>query len=85
MNTAVLIQQEGAVRILTNHNPAKRNAITPALYAELPAALAQAQADGAVGAIVLTGSGDFFCSGGDLRQLALRRAMAPAQRRAWWS
>jgi enoyl-CoA hydratase/carnithine racemase len=81
MNKAVLIHQEGAVRILSNHNPAKRNAITPALYAELPAALAQAQADDTVGAIVLTGTGDFFCSGGDLGQLALRRAMAPEQRR----
>ena len=74
MNNAVLIRQEGAVRILSNHNPEKRNAITPALYVELPAALAQAQADDTVGAIVLTGSGDFFCSGGDLGQLALRRA-----------
>ncbi len=81
MSTAVLIQQEGAVRILINNNPAKRNAITAGLYAELPAALAQAQADGDVGAVVLTGSGDFFCSGGDLGQLALRRAMAPTQRR----
>lgn len=81
MSSAVLIQQEGAVRILINNNPAKRNAITAGLYAELPAALAQAQADGEVGAVVLTGAGDFFCSGGDLGQLALRRAMAPAQRR----
>jgi enoyl-CoA hydratase/carnithine racemase len=81
MNNAILMRQEGAVRILCNHHPAKRNAITPALYAELPTALALAQADDAVGAIVLTGSGDFFCSGGDLGQLALRRAMAPAQRR----
>lgn len=81
MSTAVLIRQEGAVRILINNNPAKRNAITAGLYAALPAALAEAQADCDVGAIVLTGTGDFFCSGGDLSQLAQRRAMAPAERR----
>lgn len=81
MSTAVLVEQEGAVRVLINNNPAKRNAITAGLYADLPAALEEAQADCEVGAIVLTGSGDFFCSGGDLGQLAQRRAMAPAQRR----
>ena len=82
MSSAVSSQQEGAVRILRINNPAKRNALTAELYAELPAALVDAQSDAAVGAIVLTGVGDFFCSGGDLGQLALRRAMAPAQRRA---
>ncbi len=82
MNSAVLSRQEGAVRILCINNPAKRNALTTELYAELPAALVDAQSDATVGAIVLTGSGDFFCSGGDLGRLALRRTMAPAQRRA---
>jgi len=81
MSAAVLSRQEGAVRILINNNPAKRNAITAGLYAELPAALAEAQADRKVGAVVLTGTGDFFCSGGDLSQLAQRRMMAPSQRR----
>lgn len=82
MKSAVLSRQEGAVRILLINNPAKRNALTAELYAELPVALVDAQSDATVGAIVLTGSGDFFCSGGDLGQLALRRTMAPAQRRA---
>ena len=35
----------------------------------------------AIGAIVLTGAGGFFCSGGDLNQLATRRELAPEQRR----
>ncbi|GAC1551069.1 MAG: enoyl-CoA hydratase [Collimonas sp.] len=79
--SAVLTRQEGAVRILINNNPAARNAITASLYAELPAALAKAEADPEVGAIVLTGSGDFFCSGGDLNQLATRRDLSLAERR----
>ncbi|MDP3668673.1 MAG: enoyl-CoA hydratase [Telluria sp.] len=81
MTGAVLSRQEGAVRILVNNNPAARNAFTPGLYQGLPAALAEAAADSAVGAIVLTGAGEFFCSGGDLNQLATRRALSPVQRR----
>lgn len=81
MSNAVLSRQEGAVRILINNNPAARNAITMGLYTGLPKALAEAQADPEVGAIVLTGACDFFCSGGDLKQLATRRELPLAQRR----
>ncbi|QRX82652.1 oxepin-CoA hydrolase, alternative type [Glaciimonas sp. PAMC28666] len=80
MNAALLTRQEGAVFILTNNNPAARNAITAGLYAALPAALRAAQADPTVGAIVLTGTGDFFCAGGDLKQLATRRELSLPQR-----
>src|SRR5690606_17135059 len=77
----VLVSQEGAVRILTNSNPGARNAITPTLYAELSAALADAERDPEVGAVVFTGAGDFFCSGGDLNLLATRRELPVAERR----
>ncbi|RTD95928.1 enoyl-CoA hydratase [Variovorax atrisoli] len=80
-NKTILISQEGAVRILTNSNPASRNAITPTLYAELSAALVDAQADPETGAIVFTGAGDFFCSGGDLNLLAKRRELPASERR----
>lgn len=81
MNGTVLSRQEGAVRILINNNPVARNAITTGLYASLPKALAEANVDSKVGAIVLTGAGDFFCSGGDLNQLATRRELPLVQRR----
>jgi len=77
----VLISQQGAVRILTNSNPGARNAITPTLYAELSAALADAANDPEVGAVVFTGAGDFFCSGGDLNLLAKRRELPAPERR----
>lgn len=82
MSGAVLIRTEGAVRVLVNSNPAARNAICPELYDALPAALADAAADPAIGAVVLVGDGNFFCAGGDLRQLATRRDLAPPERRA---
>ncbi|MBG6077744.1 oxepin-CoA hydrolase, alternative type [Polaromonas sp. CG_9.11] len=81
MKNAVLIHQEGAVRILTNNNPTARNAISPTLYAELSAALAAAATDPSVGAVVFTGAGSFFCSGGDLNLLAKRRELPVEERR----
>jgi enoyl-CoA hydratase/carnithine racemase len=78
--SGLLIRTEGSVRVLVNSNPAARNAITPALYDALPAALDEAAADPAIGAIVLTGDGDFFCAGGDLRQLATRRELSVPER-----
>ena len=77
---SLLVRTEGAVRILVNSNPAARNAITPELYDALPAALNEAAADPAIGAIVFAGDGDFFCAGGDLRQLATRRDLTVPQR-----
>ena len=53
----LLQRREGAVLVLSNNNPAARNALSPAFYAALTDALAQAEADPTVGAIVLTGEG----------------------------
>ncbi len=78
----LLRHREGAVLVLSNNNPAARNALSPAFYAALTQALQDAQADPAVGAIVLTGEGGHFCSGGDLRQLAQRRELPMEERRA---
>ena len=78
MNTdhiPLLQRREGAVLVLSNNNPAARNALSPGFYAALTAALSDAVADPTVGAIVLTGEGGHFCSGGDLRQLAQRREL----------
>lgn len=84
MNAAapLLSGREGAVLVLTNNNPAARNALSPAFYAAFTEALQAAQNDPTVGAIVLTGEGGHFCAGGDLRQLALRRDLPEAERRA---
>lgn len=81
MSDAVLTTRHDAVQVIVMNNPAARNAMTAGLYASLPAALADAQADPRIGAIVLTGADNFFCSGGDLRVLGERRDMAPTQRR----
>ncbi|UQA55227.1 enoyl-CoA hydratase/isomerase family protein [Polyangium aurulentum] len=58
----------GALRIALN-NPARKNAIGPAMVNELLWALADAAEDPAVRSIVLTGKGDAFCAGGDFAQM----------------
>lgn len=81
MSDVLISRSEGAVRILVNHNPAARNALSPEYYAALRQALAAAVIDPEVGAVVLAGANHYFCSGGDLNQLALRRELPQSERR----
>lgn len=62
----LLIETRGAVRVLTMNRPDKRNALDNALTAALLDALRAADADEAVGCVVLTGAAPAFCAGADL-------------------
>lgn len=62
----VLVEDRGAVRIVTLNRPEVRNAIDMPLRIALAEAVETADADDAVRVIVLTGAGGNFCSGGDL-------------------
>ncbi|HEY9558246.1 MAG TPA: enoyl-CoA hydratase-related protein, partial [Acidimicrobiales bacterium] len=68
MTEPVLVrEQRGAVLVLRLNRPDARNALSPELIGELGAGLADAEADAATRAVVLTGTGDrAFCSGMDL-------------------
>jgi enoyl-CoA hydratase/carnithine racemase len=58
------------VRVITFDRPEVRNAFDTAMYREVTAALRGADADDAVGAVVLTGRGGAFTSGQDLAEMA---------------
>lgn len=58
--------QDGAVVTITIDRPAKRNALTVAMYAALADAVGAANADPDVRVIVLTGAGGAFSAGNDL-------------------
>jgi enoyl-CoA hydratase/carnithine racemase len=64
------VEREGRVAILTLDRPEARNALNRALLRALNAAIAEAEADAGIGAIVLTGNGPAFCAGADLKETA---------------
>jgi methylglutaconyl-CoA hydratase len=59
------LEIDGIARITLNR-PEKRNALSPELIAGLSAALADSAHDNNVRVVILTGSGQDFCSGADL-------------------
>jgi enoyl-CoA hydratase/carnithine racemase len=59
------------------NRPEKKNALTRAMYTALAAALEQADADPAVRVITITGVGDAFTSGNDLKDFLDGRAIGP--------
>jgi len=79
-STPLLTRREGAVLVLSNNNVAVRNALSLGFREAVMAALQEADKDPTIGAVVLTGEGGHFCSGGDLRRLA-KSPEVPAQTR----
>jgi enoyl-CoA hydratase/carnithine racemase len=61
------IEIEDKIALLTLDRPEKKNAIDLGLHEGLEHAFRALSYDNAVGAIVLTGAGDTFCAGGDLK------------------
>ncbi len=70
MSAGLLVERRGPAVWLTLDRPERRNALTPALVGELADAVAGVGADPGTRAVVLTGSGSAFCSGGDLVALS---------------
>lgn len=62
----IITEKEDRVTVLKLNYPQKRNALSMALREKLGQALSEALADEQCRAIVLTGVGDHFCSGGDI-------------------
>jgi enoyl-CoA hydratase/carnithine racemase len=60
---------EGQVGVLTLNRPEKKNPLTFESYAELRQLFQGLQHESAVKAVVLTGAGGNFCSGGDVHEI----------------
>lgn len=86
----VLEERRDATLVLTLNRPERLNAVSEELYEQLLAALARAEADRTVRAIVITGAERAFCVGADLKghrdddreQTARRHYIALGQRAA---
>lgn len=72
---AILLQAEGPVAVLTLNRPRARNAIDDAMRAELMAALDHVARTDSIKALVLTGAGQGFCAGGDVKSMQARLAV----------
>ncbi|GAC1535208.1 MAG: enoyl-CoA hydratase [Acidimicrobiales bacterium] len=57
------------VAVVTINDPDRRNALTPAMNAELIATMDRLEGDAGVGAVVITGTPPAFCAGADLSHL----------------
>jgi enoyl-CoA hydratase len=64
----VLVEDRGAVRVLTLNRPAKLNALTTALVDAFSAELAEAAAREETRVVVVAGAGRSFCAGYDLSE-----------------
>lgn len=69
---------DAGIATLTLNRPEARNALTREMMAALADALPRLALDPAVRAVVLTGAGNAFCAGGDVKGFARNAAGAPA-------
>jgi enoyl-CoA hydratase len=69
MPEPVLFEVRDRVALITVNDPDRRNAVTADISAGLRAAVARADADQDVHAVVVTGAGSAFCAGADLSAL----------------
>ena len=77
MSDLVRYESAGEVTTVTLDSPARRNALSSALLAQLREALAAALSDPGCRVVVLTGSDPAFCSGADLKESRTSPGAAP--------
>jgi enoyl-CoA hydratase len=69
MPDSVLFEVRDRAGLITVNDPDRRNAVTAEISAGLRAAVARAEADTGVHAVIVTGAGSAFCAGADLSAL----------------
>ncbi|HEY3848255.1 MAG TPA: enoyl-CoA hydratase-related protein, partial [Acetobacteraceae bacterium] len=67
MNDLVVVTYTGGVLEIRFNRPEKKNALTRGMYEAVSAALERADADPAIRVALLTGTGDTFTSGNDVK------------------
>lgn len=64
------LEMQGAVAVMTIDNQAARNALTPAMRGEMERLVMEVRDADSVRAVLITGAGKAFCSGGDITTFA---------------
>ncbi|WP_234800053.1 enoyl-CoA hydratase/isomerase family protein [Mycolicibacterium diernhoferi] len=78
----VLAEVVDGVGVITLNRPDRRNALHAEMYEAVPRLLERFAADDGIGAVLLTGSGNAFCAGGDVRDGDSARNVATGDREA---
>ncbi len=85
MSDPVLYEQTGRIALLTLNRPSARNALGEEVVEALVAAIDRINNDASVSCLILTGAGDAFCAGGNVKEMHERKGMfggSPADMRA---
>ncbi len=85
MNTPhMLYSKEEKIALLTINRPDARNAFSPEMIRLWREHLEEARDDDTVNVVVVTGTGDIFCSGGDIRDMAEEKLKSWDMKRFLW-
>lgn len=74
--STILVEKSERLCTLTLNRPDARNAIDLVMREEIAAALDEMEADDAVRVLILTGAGEHFCAGGDIKSMQAKRHTA---------
>ena len=77
MTSQLKSARHGQTLVLTISNPDFKNALGPEIYAAGIEALNAAETNTDIRSIIITGSDDVFCAGGNLQRLLANRLEAP--------
>jgi crotonobetainyl-CoA hydratase len=80
---AALTERRGNVLLITINRPEARNAVNGAVSIAVGDALQAAQDDDDVRAVVITGAGESFCAGADLKAISRRENIFHPDRGEW--
>src|SRR2546430_13199188 len=75
----LLVSNNGGIATITFNRPEKRNAMSPQLHREMFQLFTELRYDKETRGIVLTGAGENFCAGQELKQYSLEMESQPAQ------
>lgn len=77
----IKVEREGGITWVILNRPEKRNAMSPTLHLEMLDALTELETDKQTQVMVLTGAGEAWCAGQDLREFFRGLDDKPAERR----
>ena len=75
----IVVDTQENVGFITFNRPEKRNAMNPRLHEEMNLALAALIEDDEIRVIILTGAGDSFCAGNDLKEFFAEQMDRPIE------